>query len=142
MGALQSLYTQLRPPPPPLTEANLPSQAGKVFLVSGGNAGIGFELVKILYSKGAKVYMASRSQSRAESSIQEVEALETKTPGEVKFLELDLDDLESVKKAGETFAKLESKLDVLWNNAGISLRPAGSKSKQGFERTRSLSLPF
>lgn len=47
---------------PRLTEKNLPSQAGKIFLVTGGNSGLGFELVKVLYGAGATVYLAARSQ--------------------------------------------------------------------------------
>jgi NAD(P)-dependent dehydrogenase (short-subunit alcohol dehydrogenase family) len=135
MAAIRSLYTQLYPPAPPLTEANLPSQIGKVFIVTGGNAGIGFELVKILYSAGAKVYMASRSRVKAEAAIKTIQDADTKTQGEVKLLELDLGDLQSVKTAAETFKALESKLDVLWNNAGISHVPIGSKSQQGYEGT-------
>lgn len=103
--------------------------------MTGGNAGIGFELVKILYSAGAKVYIAARSRSKAEAAIKSIHEMDMKSPGEVKLLELNLGDLESVKKAAETFKRQESKLDVLWNNAGISHVPVGSKSKQGYERT-------
>lgn len=53
----------------------------------------------------------------------------------MKFLHLDLNDLESVKGAATTFAQQESKLDVLWNNAGTgaNLVEAGAKTVQGFE---------
>lgn len=57
-----SLYTQWFPPKPTLTEENVPSQHGRVFIVTGGNAGVGFELCKILYGTGATIYMASRSE--------------------------------------------------------------------------------
>ena len=56
--------------------------------------------------------------------------VDTTSTGEVKLLELDLGDLESVKKAAETFKRQESKLDVLWNNAGISHVPVGSKARR------------
>jgi hypothetical protein len=59
MAALRNIYTQLYPPSPIFTEAHLPTLHGKIYIVTGGNAGIGFELVKILYDKGAKVYMAA-----------------------------------------------------------------------------------
>jgi NAD(P)-dependent dehydrogenase (short-subunit alcohol dehydrogenase family) len=132
--ALRSLYTQLYPPAPPLTGKNLLSQKGKVFIVTGSNAGIGFELVKILYAAGARVYMAARSRSRADAALSEVRSSTTYPAGEVRFLELDLDDLESVKKAVNTFNKLENRLYVLWNNTGVAQVPDGSKSKQGYER--------
>ncbi len=58
-----------------------------------------------------------------------------KTDGQLKFLQLDLNDLLSVKSAAASFASQESKLDVLWNNAGQgpkSIKP-GQKTAQGFE---------
>lgn len=47
----------------------------------------------------------------------------------------DLSDLESVKAAAATFQQQESKLDVLWNNAGSGplLNPEGFRTAQGFE---------
>ncbi|KAF7196804.1 Short-chain dehydrogenase/reductase sthC [Pseudocercospora fuligena] len=58
-------YSQFFPPPPTLTESNLPSQSGKVFIVTGGAAGVGYELSKILYHAGGKVYIAGRSEKNA-----------------------------------------------------------------------------
>ncbi|KAF8242770.1 short-chain dehydrogenase [Wilcoxina mikolae CBS 423.85] len=112
MAALRSYWTQLRPPAPSLTASNLPSQFGKVFLVTGGNSGVGYELCKILYSSGARVYTASR---------------------ELKFLQLDISDLSTIKISAETFASQENRLDVLWNNAGVATLSVGSKTKQGHE---------
>ena len=58
-----------------------------------------------------------------------------KSPGKIKFLHLDLNDLESVKRAATTFAQQESRLDFLWNNAGTgaNLVEAGAKTAQRFE---------
>jgi hypothetical protein len=62
---IRNSINQTWPPQlPTFTEANvLPSsEKGRVFIVTGGNAGIGFELCKILYASGATIYMASRTQ--------------------------------------------------------------------------------
>jgi NAD(P)-dependent dehydrogenase (short-subunit alcohol dehydrogenase family) len=50
-------------------------------------------------------------------------------------LKLDLGDLDSVKQAVKTFSEQESKLDVLWNNAGIGAKAfaQGQRTAQGFE---------
>lgn len=51
----------------------------------------------------------------------------------LEFLFLELDDLSSIRASVEAFKAKESKLDILWHNAGVSQRPLGSVSKQGFE---------
>ncbi|KAE9375269.1 putative oxidoreductase,short chain dehydrogenase [Stipitochalara longipes BDJ] len=137
---IRNSINQTWPPhPPTFTEANvLPgSEKGRVFIVTGGNSGIGFELCKILYTSGATIYMASRTQAKAEAAIKTITASSSslKTNGHLKFLHLDLNDLLSVKSAAATFASQETKLDVLWNNAGQgpkSVKP-GQKTVQGFE---------
>ncbi|KAI1091354.1 NAD(P)-binding protein [Rostrohypoxylon terebratum] len=120
----RSLITQFWPPAPTFTDADIPkgSQAGRVFMVTGGNAGIGYELCRILFATGATVYMATRSKERADASIQSIKAScadSDATTGQLKFLHLDLSDLASVRDAARRFAQAENKLDVLWNNAGI-----------------------
>ncbi|KAH6715495.1 hypothetical protein BKA61DRAFT_604704 [Leptodontidium sp. MPI-SDFR-AT-0119] len=132
--SFRTALAQLFPGKPTFTENDIPNQTGKVFMVTGGNAGLGFELVKILYSKGATVYMASRSQTKAEAAIKSIQATTTTTtPGKINNLILDLSDLASIKPAVQQFAAQESKLDVLWNNAGVGSAPVGSKTKQGYE---------
>lgn len=63
LAFLRNLWSQWFPPRPTLTEKDVPSQHGRVFIVTGGNGGIGFELCKILYGTGATIYMASRSKA-------------------------------------------------------------------------------
>ncbi|EAS37145.3 uncharacterized protein CIMG_02499 [Coccidioides immitis RS] len=137
LSTLRSIYSQSFPPPAAFTEKNVPSRSGRVFIVTGGNAGIGFELCKLLYATGATVYMASRSKDRAEAAIKSIteSSPQPETPSTLKFLHLDLNDLDSVKEAAATFAQQESKLDILWNNAGTgaNLVQVGAKTAQGFE---------
>jgi NAD(P)-dependent dehydrogenase (short-subunit alcohol dehydrogenase family) len=38
-----------------------------------------------------------------------------------------------VRKAAEEFTRNEERLDMLWNNAGVMLPPAGSVTEQGYE---------
>jgi hypothetical protein len=47
---------------PALTENNVPRQDGRVFLVVGGDVGPGYELCRMLYRTGARVYMTSPSE--------------------------------------------------------------------------------
>lgn len=64
LSKFKSLIGQFYPPKATFTEADLTpgSQSGRVFIVTGGNAGIGFELCKLLVTTGATIYMASRSK--------------------------------------------------------------------------------
>ena len=130
-----STFSQLYPPPPNLTEKNLPSQKGKVFIVTGAASGVGCNLATILYQAGGKVYLTVRSEEKAQKAIDDIKALVQNTPGvgSLEYLQLELDDLSSVKSSAKNFQSRESKLDVLWNNAGVSLPPAGSRSKQDHE---------
>lgn len=68
-------------------------------------------------------------------AIEEIQKTQPKNPGTLVFLPFNLDDLESVKAAAATFQQQESKLDVLWNNAGCGPQrvPAGHRTAQGFE---------
>jgi NAD(P)-dependent dehydrogenase (short-subunit alcohol dehydrogenase family) len=68
-----------------------------------------------LLSKGAKVYIAARSEEKSQRAIEE---LKRETGNEaVFFLKLDLADLVSVKAAAEEFIGKESELHTLYNNA-------------------------
>ncbi|TPX07923.1 uncharacterized protein E0L32_010378 [Thyridium curvatum] len=121
--AFRDMYTQFYPPKPKFTERHVPSQKGRVFLVTGGTiGGVGFELCKMLFGTGATVYLTSRSKNRGEEAIKAIteSSPAPATPGILKFIQLDLNDLASVKEAAAEFARQESKLDVLWNNAGTA----------------------
>ncbi|KAK6723917.1 hypothetical protein SNK04_002760 [Fusarium graminearum] len=137
LASLRNWRAQWLPPKPIFTEQDVLAQNGRVFIVTGGNAGIGYELVKMLYGTGATIYMTSRSNDRAETAIKTITSANPRpsNPGTIKSLCLDLNDLESVKDAAETFARQESRLDVLWNNAGTGGTgvPVGARTKQGLE---------
>ncbi|KAG9252683.1 short-chain dehydrogenase [Emericellopsis atlantica] len=128
-----SAWTKLIPPAAHLTEKNLPDQTGKVFIVTGSSSGVGRELAQILYSHNAKVYVAARSASKAAAAIQSIKTNFPNAKGELIFLDLDLSDLETIKQSANEFLTKESRLDVLFNNAGVMCPPQGSKTKQGYE---------
>ncbi|SPQ27092.1 f2cf4975-f1c0-46c5-8302-0642508a9ad0 [Thermothielavioides terrestris] len=126
--------SQFFPPKPSFTEADVAPQAGRVFLVTGGASGIGLALAEVLYRKGGRVYIAGRSEEKAQQAIQAIQRAVPSSPGgSLEFLYVDLADLGTIKPAAEAFKARESRLDVLWNNAGVSQPPAGSVSKQGTE---------
>jgi retinol dehydrogenase-12 len=101
----------------------------KVCIVTGANAGIGLVTARELAMSGARVVLACRSE---EKGLAAVAAILKDTGSEtVEFLQLDLSDLASVKRASEEFLSKEIPLHLLINNAGL----AGNRgqTKQGFE---------
>ncbi|KAJ7237703.1 NAD(P)-binding protein [Mycena haematopus] len=109
---------------------DIPDLSGKVVLITGGNSGIGYETVKVMLLKGATVYLAARSSSKGEAAIVE---LEKETGKRAEFLELDLADLASVRRAAEAFLAKESRLDILFNNGGVMTPPMDLLTAQGYD---------
>jgi NAD(P)-dependent dehydrogenase (short-subunit alcohol dehydrogenase family) len=69
--------------------------------------------VKQLLLKNAKVYLAARS---AEKCAEAIRRLEEETKKTAIFIQLDLADLKSVRKAADAFLAQDSHLDLLFNN--------------------------
>ena len=102
----------------------------QVFVITGANSGVGFELAKILYTANAKVYLAGRSEKRVLEAIRLIRDEIPLSQGNLVWLPLDLSDLASVKMAAEEFLSKEERLDILWNNAGVMCTPTTDKSEQ------------
>ncbi|KAJ3979623.1 NAD-P-binding protein [Lentinula detonsa] len=104
-----------------ITEDELVDLHGKVAIVTGGSTGIGYATIEFLAQKGARVYMGSRNQGRAQKSIEEIEAKLQKSGNDnqasIHWLQLDLLDPRSVKEAATKFIAREKRLDILVNNA-------------------------
>ncbi len=98
-------------------------------MITGANAGLGFEAARALALKGGRVVLACRAADRARAAMDKIKAL--KPDADLAFVEADLGDLESVKAAAAQIEQ-QPKLDVLINNAGLRLAPL-QRTKQGFE---------
>jgi NAD(P)-dependent dehydrogenase (short-subunit alcohol dehydrogenase family) len=100
----------------------------------------GLATTTALAAKNAKVYIAARSRKKAEKAMKRIK--ENQKDAKIEVIEMDLADLESVKKGAEEFLRYvpvffhfvrnlnaesefmsrgESKLHILINNAGVSL---------------------
>ncbi|KAI0834864.1 short-chain dehydrogenase [Hypoxylon sp. FL0890] len=128
-----SAIRQIFPGKPTYTEKDIPDLAGKVYLVTGANTGVGREVAQILFSKNAVVWAAARNEEKGRNAIQSIREAHPESTGRLEFLHLDLSDLTTIKKSAETFLSKEKKLHVLFNNAGVMMPPQGSKSPQGYE---------
>ncbi|KAG5722760.1 hypothetical protein E4T56_gene7956 [Termitomyces sp. T112] len=108
--------SQTFPPAAKYSVDHIPDLSGKVMVVTGGNTGIGKEIVRALLIHNAKVYMASRNVAKGKAAIEE---LKKDTGKEALFLELDLASLTSVRRAAAEFLEKEKELHTLFNNGGI-----------------------
>ena len=112
------------------TAASLGGQAGKCFLVTGANTGIGYEAARVLAARGARVLMACRSEEKARLAM---EHIRMHVPGaNLAFVPLDQADLFSVRECAERVVRDEPRLDVLINNAGVMVPPL-ERTVQGHE---------
>lgn len=118
-------------PNPDWSLADMPSQAGRVFLVTGGTSGMGFEDAKALAAAGAQVVIAARNPQRGKEAI---EKIRQEVPGaKVQFEAVDLASLASVRALGDRLEARLPKLDGLINNAAIMAPPQRGTSPDGFE---------
>ncbi|QIX00885.1 hypothetical protein AMS68_006402 [Peltaster fructicola] len=122
-------------PQPHFTEEQLAKLdiSSQVSIVTGGYAGVGKELVKILYQAGSSVYIAGRSKAKYDTALEEIKKQHPNATGRIEFLELDLANLPSIRASADTFLAKEQRLDVLTNNAGVMAPPVGSKTAQDYE---------
>ena len=91
------------------------SQAGKVAIVTGGNAGIGLAIVKGLASKGATVVIASRSQEKVNAAVVEVQQLYPNS--KIEGMVLDVSSFTSIDKFVESFKRYQLNLHYNLNDS-------------------------
>jgi NAD(P)-dependent dehydrogenase (short-subunit alcohol dehydrogenase family) len=89
----------------------------KVALVTGGNRGIGYELVKQLALDGFKVILTSRNSETGHKAAQKLKESNL----DVSFVVMDVNNQTSIRQAVTTVSERYGRLDVLINNAGIYL---------------------
>ncbi|MRT92895.1 oxidoreductase [Ancylomarina sp. 16SWW S1-10-2] len=100
---------------------NVESLSDKTIVVTGANAGLGYETTLALAKKEAKVVMACRNASKAEKAKQEI--LKKAPKAKLEIMTLDLSSLKSVRAFANNFLKTHKRLDVLVNNAGVMIPP-------------------
>lgn len=96
---------------------NIPDQAGRVALVTGGNGGLGLETCRALAAKGAYVIMAARNQDKAAAAGEEI--IRTHPDASFDVRELDLGSLDSIETFATSVLEDIDHIDILVNNAGV-----------------------
>ena len=105
--------------------------SGKVFLITGGTAGLGYETaVSFAAHNPGHIFFTGRSQPSADKLIKEVNSKYPNVP--ITFVQCDLASLESVQNAAREILSKTDRLDIVMANAGIMALPPGL-TKDGYE---------
>jgi NAD(P)-dependent dehydrogenase (short-subunit alcohol dehydrogenase family) len=130
-AATFALAARAQAPDPAWTPADMPSQAGRIYVVTGGTSGMGFEDARALAAAGARVIIAAVGIARGDEAIARIRA---ETPAaELQFERVDLADLESVRALASRLRSALPRIDGLINNAAIMAPPERGVSPQGLE---------
>ncbi len=111
------------------TPDGLPDLSGKLYIITGGNSGIGLEAAKILAERNADVVIAARNPTKGANAVTQIDQLGS---GKAQMLKLDLADMASIRAAAEEAKTRFGSVAALINNAGIMQTPE-QKTADGFE---------
>jgi NAD(P)-dependent dehydrogenase (short-subunit alcohol dehydrogenase family) len=112
------------------TQKDIPDLSNKIAIITGANSGIGFEAARHLSRKGATIIMGCRNHEKGENAKQLI--LNENSNAKLDLMELDLSSLDSVRNFSAGVPKKYDNVDILINNAGVSV-PQFSRTKDGFE---------
>lgn len=87
----------------------------KVILVTGGNRGIGYEIVRQLSELSHKVFLGARDRVKAEEALARL----YRENLEASYLSIDVSDQESITQAVAIVRSITSRVDVIINNAAV-----------------------
>ncbi|PHH59135.1 hypothetical protein CDD82_2549 [Ophiocordyceps australis] len=96
-----------------LTRHALFDVKGRVALVTGGGSGIGLMTAQALATNGAKVYICGRTKEKLDKAA-------STHPGQIVPIQADISSKQGIQSLVDTISRLESRLCILVNNAGIS----------------------
>ncbi len=113
------------------TEIDIPSQTGKLAVVTGANSGIGLETARRLALAGADVVLAVRSVDKGNRAADDIRS--TAPEATVGLTALDLASLASIEACAASMLADGRPIDLLINNAGVMAVPKRHTTADGFE---------
>eukprot|EP00095_Tigriopus_kingsejongensis_P008230 snap_masked-scaffold591_size129331-processed-gene-0.4 protein:Tk08230 transcript:snap_masked-scaffold591_size129331-processed-gene-0.4-mRNA-1 annotation:"SCO-spondin" len=108
---------------------------GQTIAITGANTGIGLETGKDFYRRGGHVICLCRNVDKGKAAIQSIknQVKNDKNTGSIHLMPMDLSSMDSIRQAGETLLKEQTRLDILVLNAGVMMSPMHPRTKDGFE---------
>jgi NAD(P)-dependent dehydrogenase (short-subunit alcohol dehydrogenase family) len=130
MSQKSHLSSRLRSGADRWTAGDIPNLAGRTYIVTGANSGLGYITTRQLARHGGHVIMAVRDETKGRDALTKLRVSQPDASLELRHL--DLADLDSVRSFAKTITAGSTHIDVLVNNAGIMMPPR-SLTRQGFE---------
>ena len=98
---------------------DVPSQEGKVGVITGGSEGIGYGVSHTLLSKGiSKLFILSMSKEVVDGALGAIrEEMGAATAEKVSWHQCDMSDWSKVKETADLIASKTDRIDILINNA-------------------------
>lgn len=110
---------------------------GKIAIVTGGNGGIGLGMARGLARAGAGIVIAGRNKDKSEEVVRDIEAL----GASALAVSVDVTDIASVGAMVEATLAQMGRIDILINNAGMSVRqPAHALSLDDWQTVMNTNL--
>ena len=112
--------------------------AGKVALITGGNAGIGRATAIEFAKQGAKIVVSGRREKEGRDVVAELKAL----GGEAIFVKTDVSQERDVKAMIEQTLATFGRLDCAFNNAGIeqALTPLPDQTEETYDQIMDINV--
>ena len=114
------------------TPEMLGSLNDKSYVITGANAGAGFEATRILLNKGAEVVMLNRNEKKSNKAIDDLKE-QFGANAKVSFIKMDLAELSSVRNAAKEVIKRVPRMDALICNAAVAQIAKQEFTPDGFE---------
>ena len=113
------------------TTKDIRDQSGKLAVVTGATGGLGLETALDLAGAGAEVILVGRNPAKGRDALSLIKGRHRNAV--VRFEQVDLADLASVKAFADRMLAEGRPIDLLINNAGVMALPKRQTTADGFE---------
>jgi NAD(P)-dependent dehydrogenase (short-subunit alcohol dehydrogenase family) len=110
---------------------DIPPQDARLVVITGATGGIGYEAALALAIAGADVVLTGRNADKGEAALKRIRAV--RPAATVRYEDLDLANLESIREFADRFSEGHDRLDLLINNGGVMTPPTRHVTQDGFE---------
>jgi NAD(P)-dependent dehydrogenase (short-subunit alcohol dehydrogenase family) len=113
------------------TTRDIPSQQGRLAVITGATGGLGYETALALAGAGAQVILTGRNQAKGAVALANIRVVHP--AADIRYETLDLGSLASVHEFAEGFKRRHGALDILVNNGGVMAPPTRQVTADAFE---------